>query len=331
MPPRSLCKFPGAPGQATSIPPGGLSCLHLRRGRGSDSPSWMGVSPGAATAQPPPLGPRRRRAPPADRACPPSPPTPRCRPGPALGIRTRPPRAARGGGRGAVSGVGAATEGPASARSGPASLDPGSAGPAASPRPPAPASRGGPPQPRARAHAGTCRPPAARPLRHHSPGAGAAEPPPTPGWACAPRATQSDGPGAARRRRVGTGSAAAGPAPPAPTGGHFRSRGVERGSRRGRACGGVLGYGPGPTLGDPGPPCPDRRPRPHPWGPRRPPPLETPARSRGPDRTPSPNPARLPHSTMIQGAACECQTRARPTPASGPSPGSTTMEGGDDP
>ncbi|XP_027944241.1 uncharacterized protein LOC114197430 [Eumetopias jubatus] len=128
----------------------------LYQGRGGDSPSWMGVSPGAATAQPPPLRPSRRRAPPEDSRV--SSPARLLR---AAGLR--PPggsgpspnaRAGAGGPR-AAPGVGAAAECPASAPLQPCQAQ---AGAPPAPRPPRglPRRRGGAarPGPAPRAQAG---------------------------------------------------------------------------------------------------------------------------------------------------------------------------------
>ncbi|XP_043311132.1 translation initiation factor IF-2-like [Cervus elaphus] len=120
--------------------------------------------------------------------------------------------------------------------------------------------------------------------------------------ACAPRATQSDGPGAARRRRVGTGSAAAGLRPASAHGGALpvtrgpaRPQRVVRGGRgrapRSRAPSALGPRARGhrdPGLGHRGAQSP-RLPRtqPHLGGPRRPAlALETPAGSRAGPRLP---------------------------------------------
>lgn len=297
-PPRSLSKLTGRPAKPLPSLQGAYRAWVSRRGRGGDSPSWMGVSPGAATAQPPPLGPsRRRRAPPEDSRV-----SSLARLLRAAGLR--PPRGSE---PAPIARSGAGVRGPrrALARppnaqpercSGPVRPRPGPAGPAASPRPPAPAWRGGPTRLRARPSA---------PATH------------------SPRARRAGRAAAERRGRAGPARPALhkvtapelrgggawapevpppGPAPPAPTGGHFRSRGVESGSRRGRAwrerkslaCeGGRSGcWIPAPPLGTPVPqswepelplpgpetqnsspgnrsaPCSDPRPRLLPWEPQ---------------------------------------------------------------
>lgn len=238
--------------------------------------------------------------------CPPSPPTPRCPPGPALGVGARLPRAGPGGGARAAPSVGAAAKGQARAPLGPPPPDPGpprTGPPRCAPLPPRglPRRRRGAARPRPHARAwpaGTCRqrpPPAG--LATHSPrrpltaraGRRAAAGHRGRAGACAPRATQSDGPGAARRRRVGTGSAATGLRPAGANGGALPvTRGPAR-PLRGRAwgqrkrpwCGGALGRGsPRSCALRPGPWGPWRalrrpRARPHLWGPRpRPPPRD---------------------------------------------------------
>lgn len=261
-PPRSLSKLMGAPSQAfPSLQ--GASCLAwvCPRGGGGDSPFWMGVSPGAATAPPPPLGPSRRRAPPEDSRV--SSPARLLRAAglrPPRGVGARPLRAVWGGRGGSAARLGRG-RGPPNARparrSGPARPRPGPASPGASragverrsdPAPrPAPGHPHLPPTHRARAPG--------RLSRRRTPG---------PGRACAPRATQSDGPGAARRRRVGTGSAAAGPRPARAHGGPLpvtrgRARLPEGACVEGKETPLVRGRAlrvpdPGPTSGDPGAP-----------------------------------------------------------------------------
>ncbi|XP_047569082.1 basic proline-rich protein-like [Lutra lutra] len=171
------------------------------------APSGWVCPPGAATAQPPPLGPSRRRAPPEDSRV--SSPARLLRAAglrPPRGVGVRPFARSVAGGPRPASAVGAAPECPASAPLRPRQAQAGPRQPRGLPRRRGEAVRPGP-APRAWPPAPAAHSPRAR--------AGPAEPPPDAGAgrACAPRATQSDGPGAARRRRVGTGSAAAGPRP----------------------------------------------------------------------------------------------------------------------
>ncbi|XP_032316940.1 translation initiation factor IF-2-like [Camelus ferus] len=136
--------------------------------------------------------------------------------------------------------------------------------------------------------------------------------------ACAPRATQSDGPGAARRRRVGTGSAAAGLRPASAHGGALP---VTRG--RARPGGGVRGGKEAPlvggrrrpsvlarvctatpalgTLAPPPPRLPKKRP--HLWGPQPRP---------APGALPLPKPGPVSSFRHDSGSATECQTRLGP-------------------
>lgn len=227
----------------------------------------------------------------------PSPPTLCCPPGPALGVGASPTAQARAGRHGPRQAWARPPKARPASRSDPAGRRPRPCLPRRAllpphglPRRPRGAAR---PRPHARAHAAPAASAAFRGPRHRLTTRGCPSRcrTPGPGRACAPRATQSDGPVAARRRRVGTGSAAAGPAPSEPTGGHFRSRGVERGCWRGRAwspkkrpaceCARrpdpALGRTRNPTPRPPGAPCPAipvsplKTPAPH---------LETPANPR---------------------------------------------------
>lgn len=240
--PKVTKRAPRATGRAPPAPQGASGAASSCRDPDGDSPSWMGVSWGRPRPSPCPYGregvgehPEVSRV--ASRACP-----LRLLPGPAPGVRNAQAR----------TGVREAGALPLKARPALRS-DPAGPGPAASPRPPR-AGRRGPARPRRRRRpraqarpARTCRlsrrPPAPRdPLTAR---AGLAEP--RAGHQSrglraggGPRATQSDGPGAARRRRVGTGSAAGRPRLARARGGrNFRSRG-DRGAELGSAGRGGL-------------------------------------------------------------------------------------------
>ncbi|XP_068380903.1 basic proline-rich protein-like [Eschrichtius robustus] len=174
--------------------------------------------------------------------CPPSPPTPRCPPGPALGVGACLLRAGPGGGPRAAPSVGAAAEGQARAPLGPPQTQarPGPARPAArrclpaasragveGRRDPDPTPAPGPPAPAASARL----PPASPPTRRaaHSPRAPAAEPPPDTGAEPGPARPALHKVTAPELRGGGAWAPEVPPpgsAPPVPTGGHFRSRGV---------------------------------------------------------------------------------------------------------
>lgn len=248
--PKSLIKLAGAPGQAPFHPSRGL----LRPPPPSEAlavtapPEWV-CPRGRPRPNPLPSGLDGGGRLPRSVACPPHTPTPRGRlDRPWVGaFATAPP----GGGPRAAPGVGEAPRVRQTRRSDPARPRPG----LTAPRPPA-RCRGT----RTLTHAAFDPAPAGRaaaagPATHSPRELGGRR-----GRACAPRATQSDGPGAARRRRVGTGSAAAAagprPRPRGATSGHAGSSVALTGGVRG-------GSGeprPGAPPRSPGAPAPPGHP-----------------------------------------------------------------------